>query len=68
MQLETLIQLINADILTLNTVRSRKANTAKNALKDISGTTEATLVTNAQFLDVNFVMQNNLEITSFQNV
>ena len=63
-----LIQLTNVDISILSTVKIRMVNTVKNVQRDISGTIETTLVMNAQYLDVNFAMLNNLEITSFLNV
>ena len=63
-----LIQLTNVDISILSTVKTRMANTVKNVRRDISGIIEITLVMNAQYLDVNFAMLNNLEITSFLNV
>jgi len=63
-----LIQLTNVDISILSTVKTKMANTVKNVRRDISGIIEITLVMNAQYLDVNFAMLNNLEITSFLNV
>lgn len=67
-QLMILIQLTNVDISILSTVKTKMANTVKNVRRDISGIIEITLVMNAQYLDVNFAMLNNLEITSFLNV